>query len=204
MIRVSRSGHYLLVALACVGGFACQLRRPHTMPSRMIEPQLLDPGLSEPPRQVTKSPNATSVHLLDTQARGHIGRRVLHQQENGELTQDSVWWWSSAPDRYLDTALRLEVASRADVRLVDADRAPNLAATLLVWNLESQGGARFVGVVEFQFTGTDGVLDTQVVRASEPVATDLPGDLAAVSGRLLRRFAAEGLTFAASEQKGMK
>ena len=51
MIRVSRSGHYLLVALACVGGFACQLRRPHTMPSRMIEPQLLDPGLSEPPRQ---------------------------------------------------------------------------------------------------------------------------------------------------------
>jgi hypothetical protein len=110
------------------------------MPSRMIEPQLLDPGLSQPPRQVTKSPHATSVHLLDTQARGHIGRRVLHQQENGELTQDSIWWWSSAPDRYLDTALRLEVASRADVRLVDADRAPNLAATLLVWNLESQGG----------------------------------------------------------------
>ncbi len=151
-----------------------------------------------------KSPNATPVHLLDTQARGHIGRRVLHQQENGELTQDSVWWWSSAPDRYLDTALRLEVASRADVRLVDADRAPSLAATLLVWDLESQGGARFVGVVEFQIRGIDGVLDTQVVRASEPVATDLPGDLAAVSGRLLRRFAAEGLTFVASEQKGMK
>jgi hypothetical protein len=120
------------------------------------------------------------------------------------LTQDSVWWWSSAPDRYLDTALRLEVASRADVRLVDADRAPNLAATLLVWNLESQGGARFVGVVEFQFTGTDGVLDTQVVRVSEPVATDLPGDLAAVSGRLLRRFASEGLTFVANGQKGTK
>jgi hypothetical protein len=129
---------------------------------------------------------------------------VLHQQQNGELTQDSVWWWSSAPDRYLDTALRLEVASRADVRLVDADRAPSLAATLLVWDLESQGGARFVGVVEFQFTGTDGVLDTQVVRASEPVATDLPGDLAAVSGRLLRRFASEGLTFVANEQKGTK
>ena len=91
MIRVFRSGHYLLVALACLGGFACQLRRPHTMPSRMIEPQLLDPGLAEPPRQVMKSPNATPVHLLDTQARGHIGRRVLHQQENGELTQDSVW-----------------------------------------------------------------------------------------------------------------
>ncbi len=204
MIRVSRSGHYLLVALACFGGFACQLRRPHTMPSRMIEPQLLDSGLSEPPRQATKAPDAASVRLLDTQARGHIGRRVLHQQQNGELTQDSVWWWSSAPDRYLDTALRLEVASRPDVRLVDGDRAPDLAATLLVWDLESQGGPRFVGVVEFQIKGIDGVLDTHVVRASEPVSTELPGDLAAVSGRLLRRFAAEGLTFVASEQHRIK
>ena len=105
--------------LACLGGFACQLRRPHTMPSRMIEPQLLEPGLSEPPKQATKAPNAASVRLLDTQARGHIGRRVLHQQPNGELTEDSVWRWSSAPDRYLDTALRLEVASRPDMRLVD-------------------------------------------------------------------------------------
>jgi len=204
MIRVSRPRHCLLVALACFGGLACQLRRPQMMPSRMIEPQLLEAGLSEPPRQVTKAPNAASVRLLDTQARGHIGRRVLHQKQNGELTQDSVWRWSSAPDRYLDTALRLEVASRPDVRLVDADRAPNLAATLLVWDLESQGGARFVGVVEFQITGTDGMLDTQVVRVSEPVATELPGDLAAVAGRLLRRFAAEGLTFVASEQHRMK
>jgi len=204
MTRASRSGHYLLVAFACVGGFACQLRRPHTMPSRMIEPQLLDSGLSEPPKQATKAPDAASVRLLDAQARGHIGRRVLHQQQNGELTQDSVWWWSSAPDRYLDTALRLEVASRPDVRLVDRDRAPDLAATLLVWDLESQGEPRFVGVVEFQIRGIDGVLNTHVVRASEPVSMELPGDLAAVAGRLMRRFAAEGLTFVASEQKRMK
>ena len=204
MIRVSRSGHYLLVVLVCFGGFACQLRRPHTIPSRMIEPQVLDSGLSEPPKQATKAPNAASVRLLDTQARGHIGRRVLHQQQNGELTQDSVWWWSSAPNRYLDTALRLEVASRPDVRLVDGERAPDLAATLLVWDLESQEGPRFVGVVEFQIRGVDGVLDTHVVRASEPVSTELPGDLAAVTGRLLRRFAAEGLTFVASEQHRTK
>jgi len=96
------------------------------------------------------------------------------------------------------------VASRPDVRLVDADRAPWLAATLLVWDLESEGGTRFVGVVEFQITGTDRVLHTQVVRASEPVSTELPGDLAAVAGRLLRRFASEGLTFVASEQHPMK
>ena len=61
-----------------------------------------------------------------------------------------------------------------------------------------------MGVVEFQIRGIDGVLDTQVVRASEPVSTELPGDLAAVAGRLLRRFAAEGLTFVASEQHRMK
>jgi hypothetical protein len=170
----------------------------------MIEPQVLDSGLSEPPKQAAKAPNAASVRLLDTQARGHIGRRLLHQQQNGELTQDSVWWWSSAPDRYLDTALRLEVASRPDVRLVDRDRAPDLAATLLVWDLESQGEPRFVGVVEFQIRGIDGVLNTHVVRASEPVSMELPGDLAAVAGRLMRRFAAEGLTFVASEQKRMK
>ena len=204
MTRVSRSGYCLLVVIACLGEVACQLRRPHTMPSRMIEPQLLEPELPEAGRQVTKAPNAASVRLLDTQARGHIGRRVLHQQPNGELTEDSVWRWSSAPDRYLDTALRLEVASRPDVRLVDADRAPWLAATLLVWDLESEGGTRFVGVVEFQITGTDRVLHTQVVRASEPVSTELPGDLAAVAGRLLRRFASEGLTFVASEQHPMK
>ena len=91
-----------------------------TTPSRMIEPQLLEPQLSEPAKQVTKAPNAAPVRLLDTQARGHIGRRVLHQQPDGELTEDSVWRWSSAPDRYLDTALHLEVASSPDMRLVDA------------------------------------------------------------------------------------
>jgi len=170
----------------------------------MIEPQLLRPELPDSAKQVTKTANAVSVHLLDTQARGHISRRVLHQQANGELTQDSVWWWSSAPDRYLDTALRLEAASRPDMRLVDAGRAPGLAATLLVWDLESEGGTRLVGAVEFQITGTDRVLQTRVVRASEPVSATLPGDLAAAAGRLLRHFASEGLTLVASEPDQMK
>ena len=62
---------------------------------------------------------------------------MLHQQPNGELTEDHVWRWSSPPDRYLDTALRLELASNPEVRLVDAGIAPALAATLLVWDLES-------------------------------------------------------------------
>jgi len=200
VIRLSRSGAYLLVTMVCLGGIDCRLRRPNTTPSRMIEPQLLEPQLPQPATHVSKAPNATSVRLLDTQARGHIGRRVLHQQPNGELTQDAVWQWSTAPDRYLDTALRLEVESSPDVRLVDTGRAPALAATLLVWNLESAGETQLVGAVEFQVTGTDRVVHTQVVRASEPVSAALPGDLAAAAGRLLRRLASEGLACVASER----
>ena len=200
MIRVLRSWCCLLGTIACLGGVGCQLRRPATTPTRMIEPQLLEPQLAEPAKLVAKAPNAIPVRLLDTQARGHIGRRVLYQQSDGELTEDSVWRWSSAPDRYLDTALRLEVASNPDIRLVDDGRAPALAATLLVWNLESAGGTRLVGAVEFQITGTDRVVRTQVARASESVSAELPGDMAAVAGRLLRRLASEGLTRVSSGQ----
>jgi len=200
MTRALRLGCYLFVAIACLGVDACRLRRPDVKPIRMIEPQLLDPVLPEPPTQVLKAPSAFSVRLLDTQARGDIGHRVLHQQPNGELTSDPVWRWSSTPDRYLDTALHLEAASRPDVRLVDAVGAPGLAATLLVWDLESEGGARLVGAVEFQIIGTDRVLHTQVVRAVEPVSAELPGDLAVAAGRLLRRFASEGLTLVASQR----
>ena len=196
MIRVSRSGAYVLVAIVCLGGAAClRLQRPATTPRRMLEPQL-----SVPAKQVTKAANATPVRLLDTQALGHIGRPVLHQQPNGELTEDAVWRWSSAPDRYLDTALRLEVASSPDVLLVDTSRAPALAATLLEWDLESAGGTRLAGAVEFQVTGTDRVVHTQVVRASEPISAELPGDLAAAAGRVLRRLASEGLAGVASER----
>jgi hypothetical protein len=195
----------LLVMIACLGGVGCQLRRPPTTPTRMVEPQLLDPQLldpqlAEPLKSLPMDPNTIPVRLLDTQARGHIGRRLLHKQPDGELTEDPVWRWSSAPDRYLDTALRLEVASNPDIRLVDVDRASVIAATLLVWNLESAGGARLVGAVEFQITGTDRVVHTHVARASEPVSAELPGDLSAVAGRLLRRLASEGLTRLSSER----
>jgi len=149
MIRVSRSGAYVLVAIVCLGGAAClRLQRPATTPRRMLEPQL-----SVPAKQVTKAANATPVRLLDTQALGHIGRPVLHQQPNGELTEDAVWRWSSAPDRYLDTALRLEVASSPDVLLVDTSRAPALAATLLEWDLESAGERDLLELWSFRSQG---------------------------------------------------
>jgi hypothetical protein len=200
MIRASRPMLCVLLAIACLGAVACRLRRPATTPSRMIEPQVLDPQLPEPANQVTKAPNAAAVRLLDTQARGHIGRRLLHQQPDGELTEDPVWRWSSAPDRYLDTALHMEVESSTDMRLVDTGRAPTVAATLLAWDLESAGGTRLVGAVEFEITSTDRAVHTQVVRASEPVSGELPGDLAASAGRLLRHLASEGLKAAASEK----
>jgi hypothetical protein len=200
MIRLPRSRSFLLGATACLGGVGCQLHRPATTPIRMIEPQLLEPQLAEPAKLVPKAPNAIPVRLLDTEARGHIGRRVLHQQPDGELTEDPVWRWSSAPDRYLDTALRLEAASNPDIRLVEVGDASVLAPTLLVWNLESAGGTRLVGVVEFQITGADRAVHTQVARVSEPVSAELPGDLATIAGRLLRRLASAGLTRVSSER----
>ena len=189
MIRATRAGFGLLLTIACLGGVACRLHRPATISARMIEPQLLEPA-----KQGTSAPNAAPMRLLDTQARAHIGRRVLHQQPNGELMEDPVWRWSSAPDRYLDTALRLELASNPEVRLVDSGSAPALAATLLVWDLESAGEKRLVGAVEFQLTGTDRAVHTRVVRASEPVSAELPGNLAAAAGSLLRRLVSEGVT----------
>ena len=188
MIRAFRFGPCLLVTIACLVGTSCQLRRPETTPSRMLEPLL-----PEPVNQVADVPDAAVVRLLDTQARGHIGRRLLRLQPGGELTEDAVWRWSSAPDRYLDSALHLELASNPNVRLVDTAAAPALATTLLAWHLESEGGPRLVGAVEFRFTSTDRAVHTDVVRASEPVSADLPGDLAAAAQRLLRRIASEGL-----------
>jgi hypothetical protein len=199
MTRVSRSGAYLFFTIICLGEAAC-LRRPAATPSHMLEPQLLEPQLPQPATQVTKAPNATPVRLLDTQARGHIGRRVLHQQPNGELTEDAVWRWSSAPDRYLDTALRFELASSPDARLVDSGSARALAATLLIWDLDSEVEKRLVGAVEFQVTETDREVRTKVVRITEPVSAELPGDLAAAAGRLLRRLASEGLALVTSER----
>jgi hypothetical protein len=54
--------------------------------------------------------------------------------------------------------------------------------------------------VEFQITGPDHVVHTQVVQSSEPVSAELPGDLSVAAGRLLRRIASEGLRYAVSER----
>jgi hypothetical protein len=189
MTRVIRTALSLLAVIACLAGTACQLKRPDTIPSRMLEPQL-----PEPAKRETSVLNAAPIRLLDTQARGHIGRRLLYRQPSGELTEDLTWRWSSAPDRYLDTALRFELAASSGLRLVDEASAPALAANLLAWHLERAGGTQLVGAVEFEVTGTDRAVHMHVVQGREPVSDELPGDLAAAAGRLLRRLALEGLT----------
>jgi hypothetical protein len=178
----------LLVTLLCLGAVACQLRRPDTTPIRTIEPQMVEPA-SAP----TNTPGAVPVRLLETQRRGHLGRVVLHLQPDGELIEDPAWRWSSEPHRYLDEALRFELASSPDLRLVDTGNVQTLAVTLVAWYLESSGSTRLVGAVELDLTGTDRAVRPQAIRASEAVSAELPGDLAAAAGRLLRRLASEAV-----------
>ena len=178
----------VLVAITLVGGVGCQLKRPDTVPARMIEPQMEAPAKGQ-----VAALNVVFVRLLDTQARAHIGRRVLRQQPDGEVVEDPVWRWSSAPDRYLDTALRLELTSRADVRLIDAANAPALAVTLVGWHLES-APTRLVGVIQIQLTAADRTIREDLIKESEPVSGELPGNLATAAGHLLQRLASEGIT----------
>jgi hypothetical protein len=190
-----RAALILLLILACGGGlWSCRLRRPDVIPARMLEPVLVDPP--SPTASSVQPPSSApvvSLRLLDTQARGHIGHRLLHQRAGGELTEDSVWRWSSTPDRYLDSALRLALASSPDVRLVDTASAPAMAVTLLVWQLEAAGSTQLVGVVELSVTAADRTVRTQIIRKSEPVSAELPGNLAAAAGRLLHSLASESL-----------
>jgi hypothetical protein len=190
MIRRSRYGMRVVLAVACLGG-GCSVRieRPDTVPSRMIEPRLVEPGAV-----AADAPNATSVRLLETQGRAHIGRRVLHQQPGGEVTEDPVWLWATIPDRYLDSAVRYAIASSPDIRLVDVGRAPSLAVTLVVWQIEATPSPRLVGAVEVEMATTDRAVISAIIRAEEPIAADLPGDLAVAAGRLLGRLATDSLS----------
>ena len=190
MIRRSHSGMLFVLAVACLaGGCSVRIERPDTLPIRMIEPRLV-----EPQRVVADAPNATSVRLLETQARAHIGRRVLHQQPGGEVTEDPVWLWATTPDRYLDSAVRYAIASSPDIRLVDVGSAASLAVTLVVWQIEAAPSPRLVGAVEIQVTTTGRTVHSEIIRAEEPIAAELPGDLAAAAGRLLGRLAADSLS----------
>lgn len=188
MRRLTRSRLLLLLALACLGAPGCRLRRPDAQLGRMIEPQIV-----EPPPQGSTATTATPVRLLETQSRGHIGRRVLHQLPDGELAEDPVWRWSSSPDRYLETALRLELESRSDLRVVDSGNALTVGVTLLAWHVESAESPRLVGAIELRATNAERVVHTHVVRGTEKLSAGFPGNLATAAGKLLRSLASEAL-----------
>jgi hypothetical protein len=198
MTRLHVTVTVVLGLLACAGGSGCQLKRPDVITARMIEPRLIEPddpatASSPSPNQANQAAGATSVRLLETQSRAHIGRRLLHQEANGEIVEDLAWRWSSAPSRYLDSALRLAFSLNPGVRLVDSGNVMAMAVTLIAWHLEATNGVRLVGAVEVVTTTTDRSVHAHVIRGSEPVSSELPGDLATASGRLLQTLASQSL-----------
>jgi len=202
MTRGFRSTIVLAVLLAAVGagGSACRLRRPDVIAARMIEPQLIEPA-SQPSTSATWLANggaeAVPIRLLETLARSHIGRRLLHQAPDGELVEDAVWRWSSAPPRYLDSALHLAFASSPDVLLVDSGDAEAMSVTLITWHLETASSVQLVGAVEVVVTTPDRMVQSHLIRRSEPVSSELPGNLAAAAGRLLQTLASASVERAA-------
>jgi hypothetical protein len=137
-----------------------------------------------------------------SQARAHIGRRLLHQEPDGELVEDAVWRWSSAPARYLDSALRLAFASSPNVQLVDSGTATAMSVTLITWHLETADSVQLVGAVELVITNTDRAVQTHVIRGSESVSSELPGNLAVAAGRLLQTLASASLARASQLSGG--
>ena len=202
MTRGYRSTIALAVLLAAVGagGSACRLRRPDVIAARMIEPQLIEPAI-QPSTSATRLGNggaeAVQIRLLETQARSHIGRRLLHQAPDGELVEDAVWRWSSAPPRYLDSALHLAFASSPDVLLVDSGDAEAMSVTLITWHLETASSVQLVGAVEVVVTTPDRMVLSHLIRRSESVSSELPGNLAAAAGRLLQTLASASVERAA-------
>ena len=87
----------------------------------------------------------------------------------------------------------MAVSSNPGLRLVDSRGARVLAVTLLAFQLESGAGQLLVGAVEVQVIRPDRAIDAKVIRASEPLSTNLPGNLSDAAGRLLQRLATDSL-----------
>ncbi len=82
--------------------------------------------------------------------------------------------------------MRVVFTSSPDVRLVDSGNATAMAVTLITWHLESAGSVHLVGAVELVITSPDRSVQAQVIRGSEPVSSELPGNLAAPPGVFFR------------------
>ena len=83
--------------------------------------------------------------------------------------------------------------------LVDTADAAGLTVTLLSWQLSGTGTQpALVGSIEVVLVGRDRAVRTQVIKDSEPVSADLPGNLATASGRLMQRLAASSVALASA------
>ena len=108
MIHVTQT---CLCRLVCLTAAACQLKRPDTIPNRTLEPQLVEPQLPESAGQETSAANAAPIRLLDIQARGHIGRRLIYQEPGGDPTLAApllAWHVGSAGETRLVGAVEFE------------------------------------------------------------------------------------------------
>ena len=76
---------------------------------------------------------------------------------------------------------------------------------LVVKNIPmSKSVTQLVGVIELSVTEADRTVRTQMIRKSEQVSADLPGNLAAAAGRLLQSLASEGLAQAVQAASSKK
>jgi hypothetical protein len=148
----------------------------------MIEPRLVEPWV-----QAALAANAAPLRLIETQAIAHLGRRLLTG------SQRRARRGSAMAMVVLARSIPGLGASNPDLRLVDSRNSPALAVTLLAFQLESGGSYQLVGTVEVQVIGADHVIDTDVIRATESLSAELPGNLADAAGRLLQRLASDRL-----------
>ena len=80
---------------------------------------------------------------------------------------------------------------------VDSGNAEAMSVTLITWHLETADSVQLVGAVELVVTTADRVVQAHVIRRSEPVSSELPGNLAAAAGRLLQTLASASVARAA-------
>jgi hypothetical protein len=146
------------------------------------------PGSQGP---VAIAPDASRFRLLGVEAADPIRYRVLHRSSAGELTEDTVWSWSTLPSHLLATALSQGVAADPDLQMVETATAPAVAVTLLSWFMEdTAGGPHLVGAVEVRVTDAERAVHTSLHEAAVPVSRDLPGNLAVQAAQLLGDLAA--------------
>ncbi len=153
---------------------------------------MLDPRLpTEAAEPVPTAVDAMRVRLLDTQSTSAVRFSILHRSVNGELREDPIWSWSTAPDRMLDRALHLTAAADADIEIVDRSDVLAIAATLVSLHLEAEAGQtpQIVGVVELRVIDSERIVRALVLHARETVSAELPGNVADATGRMLNRLA---------------